>query len=144
MFWNWFQIFGNNDDMKWCKMIWCNNKTKYESKLFGFQNDVKWWNDMTEYDSKLFGFQNDRNGKMKNRDESDETRSEYYDSETKWSRRQKSRHVEIDGCKTGVPKIQYFLIQNQILANEFHTYFKIFWILQNLQNFYFCFLVAHN
>ena len=49
------------------------------SKMIGNQND-----------SKMIGFQNNRNGKTtaKNRDESDETQSEYYDS-SKWSRRQK-------------------------------------------------------
>ena len=42
--------------------------------------------------STLFGFQNDWNEQMaKNRDESDETQTEYYDSESKQSRRQKGK-----------------------------------------------------
>ena len=55
--------------------------------MIGYQNDSK----MIGYhnDSKMIGFQNDRNGKTKNRDESYETQSEYYDSESKRSRRQK-------------------------------------------------------
>ena len=47
-----------------------------DSKMIGYQND-----------SKMIGFQNYRNGKTKNRDESYETQSEYYDSESKRSRR---------------------------------------------------------
>ena len=55
------------------KMIEFQNAWKSnDSKMIGYQND-----------SKMIGLQNNRNGKTttaKNRDESDETRSEYYDS----------------------------------------------------------------
>ena len=54
------------------KMIEFQNAWKSnDSKMIGYQND-----------SKMIGFQNNRNGKTtaKNRDESDETQSEYYDS----------------------------------------------------------------
>ena len=63
------------------------------------QNDLK-WHEMMQYDTKwhvvnystFFGFQNDWNEQMvKNCDESYETQSEYYDSESKRSRRQKSK-----------------------------------------------------
>ena len=61
------------------------------------RNDVIWH---ILNHSTFFGFQNDWNEQMvKNCDESYETQSEYYDSESKRSRRQKEKtYIHIPTC----------------------------------------------
>ena len=96
----WMKLMQN--DVKWFKIDvkWFNIDVKW------FKNDVivKWfkmtWIDTKWHHSTSFGFQNDCNEQMaKNRDESDETQTEYYDS---------SRNDLVVKKKSDFDKISFF------------------------------------